>query len=371
MWVYPRLMRRSRAPRVLHVVPAVFGKHGQLGGAERYACELARAMSERTPTRLVSFGDEEERWHDAALQLRVLPRTSYLRGNRFNPISPDLAAEILQADVVHCHQQHILSSSLSALFGRLAAKTVAVTDHGGGGLDFSWYVSTDLLFHCHLHVSAFSRSSAGQQDNPRARVILGGVDAVRFSPHEDSRARRSRALFVGRVLPHKGVHDLIEALPSGIGLDIVGPETDPGYSTALRSLARGRDVTFFGAVAETVLVDRYRRALCVVLPSVHRSRFGGDTSVPELLGQTLLEAMACGTPAIATSVGGMPETVVDGVTGFVVPPGEPATLRARLERLAGDRSLVDQMGRAAVGHITRAFSWDSVVERCFEAYGGR
>jgi len=328
-------------------------------------------MSERTPTRLVSFGDEAQRWRDAALHLRVLPRTSYVRGNRFNPLSPDLAAEILQADVVHCHQQHILASSLSAMFGRMAGKTIAVTDHGGGGFDFSWYVSTDALFDCHLHVSTFSRSSAGQQDNPRARVILGGVDAVRFSPQVDSLACRSRTLFVGRVLPHKGVHDLIEAMPPAIGLDIVGPETDPGYSAALRSLARGRDLRFFGAVTEAVLVDRYRHALCVVLPSVHQSRFGAHTNVPELLGQSLLEAMACGTPVVATSVGGMPETVVDGVTGFVVPPGEPTTLRARLERLAGDPSLVEQMGRAAVAHTTRIFSWDRVVDRCFEAYGYR
>lgn len=355
----------------MHVVPATFGVGGQLGGAERYAYELARAMSRRTPTRLVSFGDEEQRWCEGDLHARILPRTRYVRGSRFNPISPDVAAEILQADVVHCHQQHILASSLSALLGRLAGKTIAVTDHGGGGLDFSWYVSTDRLFHHHLHVSAFSRSSAGQQDDPRARVILGGVDGRRFSPHGSAGARTSRALFVGRVLPHKGVHDLVDGLPPGIGLDVVGPETDRAYGSALRSLGAGRDVAFLGAVSEEELVDRYRRALCVVLPSVHRSRFGSDTGVPELLGQTLLEAMACGTPAIATDVGGMPETIIDGVTGFVVAPGDPHTLRSRLEQLAGDRSLVDRLGAAAAGHVRRSFSWERVVDRCLAAYGVR
>jgi glycosyltransferase involved in cell wall biosynthesis len=325
-------------------------------------------MSERIPTRLVSFGDEEERWRDDDLYLRILPRTRYVSGSRFNPISPDIATEILQADIVHCHQQNILASSVSALFGRLAGKTIAVTDHGGGGLDFSRYASTDRFFHCHLHVSAFSRATAGQEHDPRARVILGGVDSRRFSPEDRGVVRTTRALFVGRVLPHKGVHDIIEALPPGVGLDVVGPETDREYGSALRSLAVGHDVSFLGAVSEAELLQRYRSAMCVVLPSVHHNRFGSQTRVPELLGQTLLEAMACGTPAIATSVGGMPETVVDGLTGYVVPPGDPTTLGARLERLAAAPSLADRLGSAAVEHVRTAFNWGRVVDRCIDAY---
>ena len=160
----------------MHIMPAVFGTRGVLGGGERYAYELARAMSRRTPTRVVSFGDSEHRWRDGDLEGRLLPRTRYVQGSRFNPISPDLTAEILQADVVHCHQKNILASSLSALFSRLAGRTVVVTDHGGGGLDFSWYMSTDRFFHRHLHVSAFSQRAAGQRPSSRSSVILGGVD---------------------------------------------------------------------------------------------------------------------------------------------------------------------------------------------------
>lgn len=353
----------------MHVSPAVFGSRGHVGGGERYAHELARAMSGRVPTRLVSFGDEERRWQDGRLPIRVLPRTRYVRGNRFNPVSPAIAAEILQADVVHFHQQHILTSSLSAMFGRLAGKTVVVTDHGGGGFDFSWYVSTDALFHKHLSVSAYSHAGLGQRDSPQAHVILGGVDTQRFSPPLSGGRRGRRALFVGRVLPHKGVHDLIDALPPGMGLDIVGPEPDADYGASLRSIAAGHDVAFVGPVPDRDLIERYGRALCVVLPSVHHNRFGVSTTVPELLGQTLLEAMACGTPAIATNVGGMPETIMDGVTGFVVPPGDPRALRACLDRLACDESLVEQMGRAAVAHVRSRFTWDRVVDRCLEVYG--
>jgi len=186
-------------------------------------------------------------------------------------------------------------------------------------------VSTDGLFERHLHVSAFSRSVAGQDNDPSASVILGGVDTDVFTPARDTRTRSGRALFVGRVLPHKAIHDLIKALPDGVGLDIAGPEVDIPYGRRLRERATGRDVAFLGPIPEGDLVDHYRRALCVVLPSVYRNEFGPDTSVPELLGQTLLEGMACGTPAIATNVGGMPETIVDGATGFVGPSNAPGS----------------------------------------------
>jgi glycosyltransferase involved in cell wall biosynthesis len=326
-------------------------------------------MSRRVATRLVSFGDEERCWRDGCLPIRILPRTHYVRGDRFNPISLAIAGELLQADIVHLHQQHILTSSLSAMFGRVAGKTVVVTDHGGGGCDFSWYLPTDALFHKHLSVSAFSHRGVKRGDSHNAHVILGGVDPHRFFPPAPLVPRGPRALFVGRVLPHKGVHDLIEALPSMLGLDIVGPEPDADYGASLRAIALGRDVAFLGSVSDRELVERYGRALCVVLPSVHHNRFGVSTTVPELLGQTLLEAMACGTPAVATSVGGMPETIIDGVTGFVVPPGDPRALRACLERLAGDDALVENMGRAAASHVRTHFTWDRVVDRCLKVYG--
>src|SRR5215217_4465925 len=69
------------------------------------------------------------------------------------------------------------------------------------------------------------------------------------------------------------------------------------------------------------------------LPSVYRDREGGETPVPELLGQTLLEGMACGTPAVCTRVASLPEVVDDGVTGIIVPPNDPVALGAAIRWL--------------------------------------
>ena len=125
----------------------------------------------------------------------------------------------------------------------------------------------------------------------------GGVDLVKFS-RGDTRHNNGRVLFAGRLLPHKGIDDLVKAVPDDMDLDIAGRPLDPHYLEDLRTLARGKRVVFHHDYDDSALVDAYRQALCVVLPSVYRSCYGEESRIPELLGQTLLEAMACATPAI-------------------------------------------------------------------------
>src|SRR5947207_9019441 len=143
----------SRAPHVLHVVPGLFGAGGVVGGAERYALELARHMADATPTRLVTFGDAERRERVGGLEVRVIGGAWRVRGQRTNPLAAALVSELRKADVVHCHQRSVLASSLSAIFCRATGRRVFVTDLGGGGWDLSAYVKTDGWYHGHLHIS--------------------------------------------------------------------------------------------------------------------------------------------------------------------------------------------------------------------------
>jgi D-inositol-3-phosphate glycosyltransferase len=169
-------------------------------------------------------------------------------------------------------------------------------------------------------------------------------------------------------MPHKGIDDLVMGLPAGIGLDIVGAPLHERFMADLRRLSEGKDVRFHHDWGDERLASGYRSALAVVLPSVYRDRYGGETAIPELLGQTLLEGMASGRPAICTSVAAMPEVVVDGVTGFVVPEHDPAAVGACLSRLADDPGLADTLGRAARERVLSRFSWPVVVRSCLEAY---
>lgn len=361
--------RKSVArPRVLHVVPALFDKKdGVVGGAERYALELARHMADEVPTRLLTFGDEERRERIGNLDVRVAGGAWRVRGQRNNPLAPALFAELRRADVVHCHQRSVLASSLSALACRLSGRRVFVTDLGGGGWDLSAYFKNDRWYHGHLHISEYSRRVNGHAGYRAAHVILGGVDTAKFSPRE-SVERNGTALFVGRILPHKGVDDLVRALPEGMTLEIIGQAYDEEYARELRRLAEGKRVRVRHDCDDEALVDAYRRATCVVLPSVYRTMYGRETRVPELLGQTLLEGMACGAPAVCTRVASMPEVVEDGVTGFVVSPNDPAALGAKLKWLIEHKREAAEMGNAARRRVLEKFSWGAVVRRCMEIY---
>jgi glycosyltransferase involved in cell wall biosynthesis len=352
---------------VLHVVPALFARDdGIIGGAERYALELARYMANEVPTRLVSFGDRERSDTIGNLSLRVLGRNWHVGGQRTNPIALGLFGEVRRAAIIHCHQRHVLSSSLTALFCRLTGRRVFVTDLGGGGWDLSAYVATDRWYHGHLHISEYSRRIYGHEHLASARVILGGVDNEKFSPAEGRRLRR--VVYSGRLLPHKGIDVLIEALPPGVELELMGRVVDSRYLLDLRRLAMGKLVNFRHDCDDAAVVEAYRTAACVVLPSVYRTLYGDQTAVPELLGQTMLEAMACGAPVICTNVAGLPEVVVDGVTGFIVPQRDSEALGERIRWLLDHPREGASMGTAGCRRVLDNFTWPAVVSRCLEAY---
>jgi glycosyltransferase involved in cell wall biosynthesis len=355
-------------PRVIHTVPALFSADGGvLGGAERYALELARHMADREPTTLVSFGPKDREETMGNLRIRIFGGAWHVRGLWANPFSLRALALLRSADVIHCHQRYIVMTSTAAALARLTGKRVFVSDLGGGGWDISRYISTENWFHGHLHISQYSRKISRQEGNPRAQVIMGGVDTDKFSP-DPSVPPSGAVLFVGRILPHKGVNDLVNALPPGMQLKIVGQPYHEGFYSDLQSMAAGKDVQFIHSATDQGLVDAYRSSLCVVLPSVYRTMYGDRTDVPELLGQTLLEGMACGIPGICTDVASMPEVVADGITGFVVPPNDPAALGEKLAWLRDHPVETARMGIAARKRTIELFSWPAVVERCLKLY---
>lgn len=354
--------------RVLHIVPALFGPKDVRGGAERYALELARNMADRVPTTLLTFARAPRDEQHGSLRIKVLAGW-YVRNQRFNPFSLGLVPEVLAADIVHCHQQHIVASSAAAIVSHLGRKRVFVSDLGGGGWDISSYVSTDRWYHGHLHISEYSRRVFGHMSNPRAHVIYGGVDVEKFRPGQRDGSHERQALFVGRLLPHKGINDLIEAAPPKLPVQIVGEPSDAVFLGDLHRLAEGKKIAFRHGCSDGDIVDAYQRALCIVLPSVYRTMYGAKSRVPELLGQTLLEGMACGVPAICTDVASMPEIVENGVTGFVVPANEPLSLREKLIWLTEHPANAAKMGAAGRRRVLDRFTWDRVVARCLEIYG--
>ena len=356
--------------KVVHVCPTPFGVDGLLGGGERYPLELARALARDVDCALVTFGHRVgESREPGGLRIRVLRPLAHLWGHPAHALAPALPHALAGADVVHTHHMRSTPGRLAALTARLGGQRLVVTDHGLTGGD--WAGLLPRLFDRFLTVSA---SSARILDAPpgRTRVIYGGADPARFFP--DPRVRRHGALFVGRITPHKGVDVLVRALPAGAHLGIAGteghdhdlPERD--YPAHLRALAAGRDVRFWGPVGDDDLALLCRRAAVLVLPSVHRTCYGRDILISELLGLVVLEAMASGTPVIASRLGGLPEIVQHGVTGFLVEPGNVAELRDCLAELLADRDLAGRMGRNALELSRACFTWRACADRCLAAY---
>lgn len=135
----------------------------------------------------------------------------------------------------------------------------------------------------------------------------------------------------------------------------------------LRRLATGRDVRFAGPVPDASIPAPHAAAAVFAFPSVDTTCYGRRVAISELLGLAAREAMASGTPVVASRIGGVPELVRHGETGFLVEPGDVTELRARLDELLGNPALAARMGRAG-REAASELTWDHCARRCLSAY---
>jgi glycosyltransferase involved in cell wall biosynthesis len=174
-------------------------------------------------------------------------------------------------------------------------------------------------------------------------------------------------LFLANLEPRKGAGDLIQAFAlakkrvyTGM-LEVVGGETLPGQKTELENLASDlkclSEIRFRGLLQGVEKDRTLAQADCFVLPSY-----------AEGLPMAMLEAMACGLPVIATTVGGIPEVITDGKEGFLVAPGDIGALADRMIKLARDISLRQLMGQNALDRVVREFSLDKMCDRILDIY---
>ncbi|HSH46593.1 MAG TPA: glycosyltransferase family 4 protein [Longimicrobiales bacterium] len=181
--------------------------------------------------------------------------------------------------------------------------------------------------------------------------------------------RPLRVLFVGRLVERKGVVHLIDAVARvsrerPVELHVIGDGPSRG---GLEARARELDVAgivrFHGFVASDELSRRFSESDVFVLPAVVDAK--GDT---EGLGVVLLEALAHGTPVVASAAGGIVDIVRDGETGLLVPPGDPGALAAALVRIQDEPGLAGRLVEGGQAHVRREFSWDVVVGRLEALY---
>lgn len=178
-----------------------------------------------------------------------------------------------------------------------------------------------------------------------------------------------RVLFVGRLVERKGVEYLVRAVEQlrrtrPAVLTVVGEgQWETKIRDAVRQCGGEEWVTFAGRVPAAELRALYAGTDVFVLPAVVDSK--GDT---EGLGVVLLEAMRFGRPVVASAVGGIPDIVEDGRTGWLVPAGDVAELAGALDRVAADPEAARRVAAAGRSMALDRFSWSSILARLSACY---
>jgi glycosyltransferase involved in cell wall biosynthesis len=269
-------------------------------------------------------------------------------------------------DVIHVHQLRSLVTSMLAVLCRVRRIPLVVTDVGGGGRSLMYPLRIYRLIPGFVLISEFSRRLLPAAIRTRARVVKGGIDLDRFCLATGPRLKQ--VVQVGRIMPHKGINYLLDAAAAArIPVVIAGKVLDADYYQHLRRQSENSQVTFVLDAGDEAITDLYSKSAVTVAASVYRDLNGREWPNSELLGLTLLESMAVGTPVVCTDVGGMPEYVVDGETGFVVPPNDSPALQQKLELLVGDPGRAVLIGRAGHDHVQQ-FSWLRVARQVAEEY---
>lgn len=350
-------------PDVVHVSPTYFAPESLIGGGERYAEELSRAMAERVRVRFVSFGPRAFRERIGDRYERVILRS--WTHDKMTPFSPRLWAELRGARVVHCYQLNTLSTFLGVVFARLRGVPAFVSDLGGGGWTPGYQINLARWITGHLAISKYAacRLPARHQ---AVSVIYGGIDLGRYPRREDL-SHDGTVAFLGRILPHKGIHYLIEGLPPNCPLKVVGPVGDERYLDRLKRLAEGKPVTFMHGLSDADIAALLRRAAVLVHPTPTDP--SGNAGVSELLGLAVLEAMASGCPVVVSDAASLPELIEHEVSGLLVAPNDPSAIRSAIQRVLADAQLWKRLALEARRRVEDRFTWQQVVARCLNAYG--
>jgi glycosyltransferase involved in cell wall biosynthesis len=355
--------------KVVHISPTYFDDSSLIGGGERYVVELSSWMSKVVDTTLVSFSAKRQSRTKGKLKIEIYPVKRLIHNNKINPLSFRYIRSILNADVVHIHHIHTLVSDMACLIAASLGKRVFVTDYGGGAsLALNRRIPVLQLYHGVIAYSRFGMKHLPIELQKKAVLIKGGIDTERFHPNGAAR-RENKFLYVGRILPHKGIDYLIEGFRllnrSDHSLRIVGPVYSEEYYDYLKQLSADANIEFVHDADDERLIHEYRTSLVTILPSVHTSYNGSYTAIPELMGFTLLESQACGTPVICTDAGAMSEFVEPARTGFVVQQNSAEALRDALQQFLHPANPEQQKHcREWVGLL----DWSTVVAKHLETY---
>ena len=304
----------------------------------------------RIPNLGTRFRKLVERWSFGFLALSTILRERY--------------------DILHIHKPFDLPFGL--LTKKLKGSKLIFGSHGTDFFfgDRPFARRMDAAVSC----SRFNGAAVEARYGIQPAVIYNGIDPEVFHPlpsdHEIqkkfgvSSGEKKTLVFAGRLIGWKGVGELLKAVALlkkefSLRVMIIGDGASRLSLEKLSAeLAIHERVTFTGFVPNQDLPRYYSVADLAVFPSL----------ADETFGISICEAMACGRPVISTCVGGIPEVIEDGVSGFLSQPRNPQDLAEKISRLVRDDALRQEMGEAGRQRVLDHFTWEKVADRLVKVY---
>lgn len=381
------------------------------GGAGIHVKYLSRELQKLCEVEARCFGlqnDTEKNLHALGFSPKIKGQPTDARFNKIlNPLDINLqwAASLPPVDVIHCHTWY--SHFGGVLASRLLECPVVLTTHslephrpwkseqlGEGGyamscwLERSAYETADGVIAVSEGMKRDVMKLYGVPED-RVQVIYNGIDPDFYTPTFDNsilvkygiNPNKPFVLFVGRITRQKGISQLIDAIPHlAPGVQVVlcagTPDTQElaeECKTKIAALQATRDGVIWvqEMMQHSELRVLYSHATVFVTPSLY-----------EPFGIINLEAMSCGTPVVGSAVGGIPEIIVDGKTGFLVPlkaksetnfePADPSAfqyaLADKLNTILKNPALAQKMGEVSRKRAIDVFSWKSIAKQTLHFY---
>lgn len=373
--------------------------------------ELCRAEGGQHQVTVLCFGEQSSREGNLTVEGVAPPYVPPSADKRHQKFLDALVRDLMMAgrlgavDIAHCHTWY--SHLAGCLARQLAGARMVLTTHSlephrpwkveqlGSAYHASTWVERTAYQNADgvVAVSQAMRTDVHQLygvPDERIRVIHNGIDPDQYRPTQDRAVLQRHGiaadtpyvLFVGRITRQKGIIHLVRAIQYlRPGVQVVlcagAPDTEDIGREMAEKVEQARHATanpihwIAQVLPKEEIIPLYAQAALFVCPSVY-----------EPFGIINLEAMACGTPVVASAVGGIKEVVVPGETGLLVPleargptdfePRDPEKfardLADAINRLLDDPAKLQAMGRSSRERVERHFSWSSIAQRTLDFY---